>query len=135
VTRPTTIRAITEIPAKIPRPIGSTATVFPGTTAAFDESAAAVVVLDTLEAFAAAVEAVLEAAVEVVVSGRRPVEAEDETDVEVFAVTVETGYYSVSTMTERGREIALTWAETAPSEEEDEVGTEEELDTVTVETG
>lgn len=126
MTRPTTIRAITEIPAKIPRPIGSTATVFPGTTAAFDESAAAVVVLDTLEAFAAA---------EVVVSGRRPVEAEDETDVEVFAVTVETGYYSVSTMTERGREIALTWAETAPSEEEDEVGTEEELDTVTVETG
>jgi hypothetical protein len=30
VTKPTTIRAITEIPAKIPRPIGSTEIFFPG---------------------------------------------------------------------------------------------------------
>jgi len=31
VTRPTTIRAITEIPAKTPRPIGRTESFFPGT--------------------------------------------------------------------------------------------------------
>ena len=30
MTKPTTIRAITEIPAKIPRPIGSTEIFFPG---------------------------------------------------------------------------------------------------------
>jgi hypothetical protein len=30
VTKPTTIRAITEIPAKIPRPIGRTEIFFPG---------------------------------------------------------------------------------------------------------
>jgi hypothetical protein len=45
VTRPTTIRAITEIPAKTPRPMGRTESFFPG-TAKFDDddcSAAAAV--------------------------------------------------------------------------------------------
>jgi hypothetical protein len=37
VTRPTTIRAITEIPAKTPRPIGRTESFFPGTAKADEE--------------------------------------------------------------------------------------------------
>jgi hypothetical protein len=104
------------MPAKTPRPIGSTDSFFPVSTAAFDESATAVdplaaplvavVVLDALEVISAAAGAVLDASkvlfalVEVVVvPGEEPVKVGDETDVEVFGVTVETGYGSVSTVT------------------------------------
>jgi len=47
VTRPTTINAITDIPAKTPNPMGSTASVFPGTAnaaVAVPDDAAAVAV-------------------------------------------------------------------------------------------
>lgn len=127
MTRPTTIRAMTEIPAKTPRPIGSTASFFPGRlTAAFDVSAgtavaleaalAVDVVLGASDEISAAAEGVLVASdvfsataevldasdvvsapARVEVPGDELVWVGDVTDVEVIGVTVETGYISLST--------------------------------------
>lgn len=97
VTRPTTIRAMTEIPAKTPRPIGRTDNFFPGMLKlVFDESAAAAVplvaleVLDGVVVFSAPAEAVV-----LVDEGTWAVDVEGETFVleeREAGVTVEMGY-------------------------------------------
>jgi len=58
VTKPTTMRAITEMPAKTPKPMGSTEIDFPGTeNAALGDSVCCATFADTEEALSAAAEA------------------------------------------------------------------------------